>query len=329
MPQRIEVSSALALITAMVLGGCTQARETPTVTQQDSPSPPPTPRSEVRSGDSTPLEATAVESAALACDGATLTEMGLEKLAALDPATLPPSAALLATWESARAFTAEGTLEPAAVEALTEAVTTALDHAPPTWWREQLASAQRREGSEPPFYDAGVTKHGDRRGAWKEGPGGLRVRSGATDLLVEQDGQLAYDFSVARAELGPIPSEPGTALEHTRAHAGSTVYFAMFPVASGGFPFPLQAVTNRSEKSWTAQVCGPKRTALNGLGHLTVELVVLEDPPSGRLEMTASPPPSGVAVFTAETHGVALEVFDVETGKRTLAWSSDLWFSRT
>lgn len=34
------------------------------------------------------------------------------------------------------------------------------------------------------------------------------------------------------------------------------------------------------------------------------------------------------AKFTAESHGVALDVFDVEAGTRTISWSSDFRFAR-
>lgn len=33
-------------------------------------------------------------------------------------------------------------------------------------------------------------------------------------------------------------------------------------------------------------------------------------------------------VFTAESHGVALDVFEIDSGDRSLAWSSDFWFWR-
>lgn len=326
MPRWIDVGPLLALTGVLALGGCTQTRETPTVAQDETP-PKPEPQPAAAPSPTKVPGGAELEAAALACDGATLAGLDRDGFAQLNPEGLAPSATLLVTWESARAFGADGVVERSAVDALADGVAAELDVAPPKWWVEQLASAKRIDGSGPPFYDVGRTPDGDRRGAWLEGPGGLKVRS--TAQLTEQDEQLAYDFSMGRATLGPIPKEPGFALEHTRAHAGSTVYFAMFPVASGGFPFPVHAVTSSSEKKWTAEVCGPKRRTLGGLGHLTVEFVVLEDPPKGGLKMTARDPPKGLAVFTAETHGVALEVFDIDSGKRTLAWSSDLWFMRT
>ena len=54
-----------------------------------------------------------------------------------------------------------------------------------------------------------------------------------------------------------------------------------------------------------------------------LELVVIEDPPAKPGTM-GSTNPRGIAVFTAESHGVTVEVFDLK-GTRTLAWSSDLW----
>jgi hypothetical protein len=104
-------------------------------------------------------------------------------------------------------------------------------------------------------------------------------------------------------------------IEHARARAGTTIYYASFSQGSGGFRFPLRAVGPDGTLAWTAEVCGPDRRILAGHGHLTVEIVVLD---SG----------AGIAVFTAESHGVALDVFDPQTGKRTLAWSSDFWFAR-
>ena len=119
------------------------------------------------------------------------------------------------------------------------------------------------------------------------------------------------------------------ALEIGRAPAGSTVYYATFERGSGGFRFPLHAVELGGER-WRAEVCGPDRQILGGQGYLSVEIVVLGVPAPAASPGVMRPPPksTGIAVFTAESHGVALDFFDPKSGARTLAWSSDLWFTR-
>src|SRR5690606_25225933 len=138
-------------------------------------------------------------------------------------------------------------------------------------------------------------------------------------------------LSMGRVELGPLPTEPDATLEISRARAGSTLYYASFSRGSGGFRFPLRAIDGNGRERWQAEVCGPDRKILGGLGYLTVEIVVLEPPPDPGVAPGSKQPSSGatgIAVFTAESHGVALDVFDPQTGARTLAWSSDFWFAR-
>jgi hypothetical protein len=254
------------------------------------------------------------------CDGARLREhLGARSQAQLGQLVTaePASIRLLAIWEHDRSFAEDGALSRSSIDRLSVALEASLGQAPPTWWIDQLASAKSRADDEsgPPSYDVGLGEHADRRGAWQPGPGSTRVRSDAALLLSENAGQLGYDLSIGRVVLGPLPSEPVTMLEHARAQAGTTIYYASFSQASGGFRFPLRAIGSDGRLLWTAEVCGPNRQILGGLGHLTVEIVVLG---SG----------TGVAVFTAESHGVALDVFDPQTGTRTLAWSSDFWFAR-
>ncbi|MFV8754195.1 hypothetical protein ACNOYE_26930 [Nannocystaceae bacterium ST9] len=260
-----------------------------------------------------------LDSLARACDGARLRERIAERPAAeLEAFVAGESASvrLLAIWERDRSFAADGSLVPTSVDPLARELEVAIGQPPPRWWLDQLAAAKLRPGeaSGPPYYDVGLTAKGDRRGEWQAGPGTTRVRSVGALLLSETAGQLSYDLSMGRVVLGPLPSEPGTMIEHARARAGTTIYYASFSPGSGGFRFPLHAVDSNGSVTWTAEVCGPDRQALDGLGHLTVEIVVLDS--------------GDVAVFSAESHGVALDVFDPETGARTLAWSSDFWFTR-
>ena len=275
------------------------------------------------------------EALALACDGpgirAALVDLDLEALA--DPSTSgAASLRLMALWERSRGFTPKGAIDPAAVESLVAALTVELGHAPPDWWVETLASGKRRNDDDDdlPFYDDKHTDHGDRRGPMVDGPGHSLVRPNS-GILEDPDGQLAYDLSVGRLGLGPVPERRGTVLELARARAGTTVYLAQFSAGSGGFRFPLTAISYRDGEIWEAVVCGPDRKALGGLSYMIAEIVVLEpapDPTVGPGIMQPNGPATGIAVFTAEGFGVALDVFDPETGTRTLAWSSDLWFSR-
>jgi hypothetical protein len=298
-----------------------------------TPDPTPDPAPAVPTPTTDPAE---LERLALACDGPALAAA----LAILDPAALaatpalPPSVALLATWEAGRRFDADGRLDPAAATELVAALTAALGQAPPRWWTEQLASARRTNTAEPPAYELGLASDGsrDRRGPLQRGPGEVWVR-GSDSALVASGDALAYDFSVARVELGPIPTGPDATVELARVPGASTIYYAHFKRGSGGFRFPLAAIGSSGKTRWSAEVCGPDRKLLGGLGYLIAEIVIITDPPSepapsGPRPMGMPSEPSHIAVFTGESHGVAVDVFDPDTGARTLAWSSDLWFAR-
>lgn len=306
---------------------CTDAREPVPVTE-------PTPERSQPPMQDTPPPASPdnLEPLALACDGAAIKAA----FATLDPAALAaldhgPSSSLLARWESTRRFGDDGVIERAAVDAFVVALTTELGKEPPRWWVDQLASAKQYDGNDPPYYNGQMSESGDRRGELVAGPGNTRVRPGMATALSESGGKLYFDLSMGRLELGPLPADQDTTLELARARAGSTIYYANFNRYSGGFRFPLRAIAFSKGEQWQAEVCGPDRKVLGGIGYMIAEIVVLEpapDPSSKPGEMRPSSGATGVAVFTAETHGVAVEVFDPQTGARTLAWSSDLWFAR-
>ncbi len=308
----------------VLLSGCagtepkTDAGSEPAVSQPPSPMPAP--------DEDTPepgANAPEVEAEALRCDGPALMQRGAAALSSLSPDHAPPSAALLAQWEAQRRFDHNGRIEEAAVDNMLPRFSAALRMAPPQWWVDTLKSARGGDGTTT-AYDLQIAQsgHGDRRGELKRGPGGVLIRG--TSPLVESGGTLAYDLSSARVELGPIPASPGTAIEVTRARAGTTLYVAMFEPGSGGFRFPLRAVGSDGAQRWTTEVCAADRKVLNGRGYMIVQMVVLEDPPA-KPGVMAQSNPRGLAVFTAESHGVTVEVFELETGARTLAWSSDLW----
>lgn len=320
------MSRAPVLVVGLVLA-CTDARDPAPVSE-------PTPERADPVMPESSNKAT-LEPLALRCEGAALATI----FAKLDDAALAaiddgPSARLLARWEAARSFTADGSLEPDAVASWVDALTRELGSEPPRWWIDQLAAGKQRPGDErgPPYYDVGLTEHGDRRGELVAGPGTTRVRPGVAMGLSESGGKLFFDLSMGRVELGPLPVEPDATIELARARAGSILYYATFSRGSGGFRFPLRAIGPDGRDRWQAEVCGPDRQILGGLGYLTVEIVVLEPPPEPGVEPGMKLPSrgaTGIAVFTAESHGVALDVFDPQTGARTLAWSSDFWFSRT
>jgi hypothetical protein len=319
MPRSLVLMLGLAL-------ACTDARDPAPVAE---PAPE---RTDPPMHDTPPASTESLEPLALRCDG----EAIKAAFARLDPAALAsvddgPSARLLARWESTRQFATDGTIERAIVEAFVVALAAELGQQPPRWWVEQLAAAKQYEGKDPPYYDVGRTENGDRRGELVPGPGTAQVRPNMASVLTASDGKLYFDLSMGRLELGPLPTEPDATLELTRARAGSTIYWASFSRGSGGFRFPLRAIAYSKGEQWQAEVCGPDRKILGGLGYLTVEIVALEpapDPGSKPGEMRPSSGATGIAVFTAESHGVAVEVFDPQTGARTLAWSSDFWFSR-
>lgn len=305
--------------------------------QPEAPTLAPIPESEPMSNtERDDITNTQLDALALRCEGPSLRE----HLATQTPAQLDAmvdagatSLGLLASWERGRKFDADGVLEQASVDQLAAQLEAALGHAPPRWWLEQLASGRLREGDEagPPYYEVGLGDGGDRRGPWAQGPGGVRVRVGTGGVLSAANGVLSFDLSMGRVELGPLPTEPGAMIEVARARAGTTIYWASFSPGSGGVRFPLHAIDSDGGVRWQAEVCGPDRKELGGHGYLSVEIIVLESPPpdpDSRTMPGSAATVTGVAVYSAESHGLALDVFDPQTGARTLAWSSDFWFAR-
>lgn len=270
-----------------------------------------------------PTRAADVEAEALRCDGPSLMQRGSEALSDIEPEDAFPSASLLAAWEAARTFDDDGRIDPSGVDGMLPQFTSVLGAAPPAWWVDTLKSARGGEGVAT-GYDLQLKQagDGDRRGELKPGAAGVLVR-GPSPLVADGD-TLAYDLSMGRVALGPVPDQRGSAVEVTRARAGTTLYFAMFEPGSGGFRFPLHAIGSDGAQRWTTEVCAADRKSLAGRGYMIVQLVMLEDPPA-KPGVMANSNPRGLAVFTAETHGVTVEVFELETGTRTLAWSSDLW----
>lgn len=314
-----------ALVLAL-LTSCTAGPERAESTMSE-PSPAPTTATPSTTSATTSATTPAqdLEALALACDGEAIRRV----LASADARLEGRSIRLIALWERARSFDGEGRLERAGVDELARALEVELGRPAPTWWIEQLASGRRHEGREPPAYDVGLAEGGDRRGKFVQGPGVTELRESAAMVVSSRGDRLTYDLSMGRMELGPLPTDLDATLELARPRAGTSVYWSSFSRGSGGFRFPLRAVDFHDGQRWQAEVCGPDRKLLAGLGHLTVEIVVLE-PDTGAEpgEMRASSGATGIAVFTAESHGVALDVFDPGTGARVLAWSSDLWFAR-
>ncbi|MCA9683831.1 MAG: hypothetical protein KC457_16645 [Myxococcales bacterium] len=338
MASRVSIWS-ISLLAAALLA-CTEPREarsdaTPPdkhdkqAKQESTDAVAPKPSTEPESQPDPELQA--LEAQALACDG-----MGLQTaLAKVDLATLaasettPASLRTLARWESTRRFSPEGDhgkLEAAAVEGVDAALTEVLGQAPPRWWIETLASASATT-SQPSGYDLGLHEGGDRRGALIAGPGGASIRPELAAVVSESNGELIYQLSMGPLSLGKLSGKTDATLEIARAPGSSTVHVAEFPRGSGGFRFPLRAVGPEG-KGWTAEVCGPNRMFLNGMGYLIVEIVVLDVPAGEPGTMPGAVGPNRVAVFTAESHGVAVDVFD-GAGARVFAWSSDWWFSRS
>ncbi len=288
----------------------------------------PEPRAAEASVGVEPVDSAAIDAALLACDGpALLGHSAAHHHAQAKDASAPASARAWGMWEELRAFDDGGALAPPAVDAAVESLRAALQTSPPAWWVDQLRSARRNDAALP-YYNVGLTETGDRRGGWTARPGGLRIRPENDAVLVVDGEHLAYDFSVGRAQLMKAPQTPGSVAEVTRAHAGSTAFIATFEPSSGGFPFEVRAVDSQGVERWAVTACGPNRTVLGGKGHLTVELIVLQDPAPRGTQMRPASPIRGLAVFSAESHGLAVEVFDATHGHKTFAWTSDLWFHR-
>lgn len=290
--------------------------EQPIAAAKDTPVPDSSPETNA-------IEPTSLEALALACDGHTLMKIGTAAIASSDARDTEHSARLLALWEKTRAFS-DGHITPESADTFASAVASTIDAAPPTWWVDTLKSARGGEEGTT-SYDLQVEPKRDRRGPIAPGPGGVLVRPSSG--VVESGGMLAYDLSMGRIDLMPIPEKRGgTAIEVARAHSGATLYVAAFEPGRGGFRFPLRAIGSDGEERWETEVCAADRTVLSGLGAMIVEVVVLQDRPADP-RTKSLPKVHGIAVFTAESHGVTLEVFDLD-GRRMLAWSSDLWWWR-
>lgn len=286
------------------------------------PTPAPTkPEAKPMAETPEPLDLVAMDEAARTCDGASLyaalEQAGPDGLRRLEAAEAAASLRLFAAFERRRAFASDGAIDASGVRAFADVAADVLGFTPPAWWVEQLAAGKRSgppHGDGSVHYDVGRTSEGDRRGALVEGPGGTRVRKDQALWLARSGDELAIDLSMQRVSLGPLPPANST-VEATRFRGGTTVFVASFDAAAGGMRFPLRA-WGMDALLWQTEACGPGRTILGGLGYATVELVV--DPAV----------PDRVFVFSAESHGVALEAFATADGRRTLAWSSNFWFQR-
>ena len=295
----------------------------PSAPTAPTPDPSVAPEAEVKKApppQTAALSPAQLDAMALRCDGAALLALGSSVLAGVEAGPEHPSARLLASWEAGRRFDGD-TIDTKAVDAWVETLHAHLGTAPPRWWVDTLKSGRGGEGVATRF-SLELGEGSDRRGPIAPGPGDVLVRPGHP--LVESSGSIAYDLSMGRVSLAPIPETKGTALEVTRARAGSTLYVATFEPGAGGFRFPLRAVGSDGSERWKAEVCAADRKALGGRGYQIVELKVLETSTAKPGTMAPSEV-RGLAVFTAESHGVTVETFDVNSGERTFAWSSDLW----
>lgn len=91
-----------------------------------------------------------------------------------------------------------------------------------------------------------------------------------------------------------------------------SAFVVAFSAGSGGFPFEVHRVDG-TRVVWKGTACSAGRQVLGGVGSLVVEMTKQ----NGEL-----------VVWSAESHGVAVDVFDAETGAVTLRFSSDLWMAR-
>lgn len=253
-------------------------------------------------------------------DGASL--MG--RLSGAEPAALErmvaegaPSLSLQARWERDRRFVAEEEglerLAPDVAKTFAEAVRERSGHAPPGWWVDTLASARRYVETGATGYDLGPQADGDRRGPLVRGDPfvtreGVTAKREGDRVTLEQGTRAVTIDAVHLLE----PTLPASTIE--LAFTPTLALAVPYDPGTGGFPFELRAFElGTGTPGWRALVCSAGRTMLGGLGYLIVELVVEGD---------------AVWVYSAESHGVAIDAFALETGEPRLRFSADLWFAR-
>lgn len=211
---------------------------------------------------------------------------------ALDPERMPR---LLAVWERERRVSG-GRLDPAGVTRFLRALETELGAPAPAWWQAALRSARFHPSTGATSYDVTSSRAARFSGTVAWGGRTLRAPAGIPDLA-------------------PIPPPRGGAPSHVDAiAAGARIVVVPFEPGSGGFPLEVRAYrAGPIEPAWTSTACSAGREMLSGLGDLVIQLDVVA---------------SELRVWSAESHGLAIDAFDLATGAPRWRFSTDFWFAR-
>lgn len=202
---------------------------------------------------------------------------------------------LLAHWERERRVAAER-LDPAGVTRFLRALETEIGRAPPAWWQDTLRTARFHPSTSATSYDVAPARRSRFTSGVAWGPRTLRGPASIPSL----DG---------------IPLPHDAALDHVDAvRTGARVMVVPFAPGRGGSPFDVYAYrAGPIELAWTATACSAGRSVLGGEGDLALELDVVANE---------------LRVWSAESHGLAIDAFELATGRVRWRFSTDFWFAR-
>lgn len=202
---------------------------------------------------------------------------------------------LLVHWERERSGAGAG-LDGDGITRFLRALHTELGRPAPAWWASALRSARAHASTGATSYAVTPAREArfTERVAW--GSRTFRAPPGMPPLdgvPLPRDATLGFvDAIQAGARIVVVPFSPG----------------------SGGFPFEVRAYrAGPVELAWTSTACAAGRQVLGGLGELAIELEITTDE---------------VRVWSAESHGLAIDAFDLGTGAPRWRFSTDFWFAR-
>lgn len=202
---------------------------------------------------------------------------------------------LLATWERERRVAGER-LEADGVARFLRALEAELGRPAPGWWQDALRGARYHPRTSATSYDVS------------------RARRARFTQVISWGGRT-FAAPAGVPALGAIPPPAEAAPDHVDAiQVGARVVVVPFDPSAGGFPFEVTAYrAGPVERAWRATACSAGREVLSGLGELAVELDVVANE---------------LRVWSGESHGLAIDAFDLATGAVRWRFSTDLWFAR-
>ncbi|MDQ3032769.1 MAG: hypothetical protein M3Y87_10155 [Myxococcota bacterium] len=202
---------------------------------------------------------------------------------------------LLVHWERERRVLDAG-LDPDGITRFLRALRSELGRPAPAWWATALRSARVHAATSTTSYTA------------------TPARASRFTERIEW-GSRTFVAPAAMASLDGIPPPLDATLDHVDAiRTGARIVVVPFSPGSGGFPLEVRAYrAGPVELAWRSTACAAGRQVLGGVGELAIEL-----------EITAEE----VRVWSAESHGLAIDAFDLATGAPRWRFSTDFWSAR-